>query len=193
MNQMTHKLNIEVGIDFTKVLSEPNLSGVMMALNVKSEEDVIAAYSRHIYETILTSISGREELLITKSELSQLEIEDGSEEVSEFSQEVEAAEEIVVNEEVPNTDTHEQNEYLSMIIDSINETEFMEGMSIAEIQVKPDVLSQIGEGVELISGHRLSAIQEFEEDLSYGMSIPYKLILEKESNKNETTTLLGGI
>ncbi|UDM72664.1 hypothetical protein [Vagococcus fluvialis] len=208
MKESTHMLSIDIGIDFTKVLSEPYLSGVMLALNIKNEKDVIAAYSKHLSDTILSSISGREELEVLESGVSQLGMEEQGQlinmsesvdEVSAFS----ATGEKVINWNV-STELNNKVDYVKDILASISETDHMPNLELKEIQVREEIyenfLIGICEDLEVVKKRddkiylrdvECVSVKGFDEDESYGGNIPYKLVLNDVEN-NETT-IIGGI
>lgn len=190
MENNTHVLSVDLGIDFTKVLSEPNLSGVMLALNIKDEKDVIVAYSNHITEKILASISGREELELLKTEVFSLEIEE-QEPPEVYFEEKESAEK---DSSWNVTYSSEADQYSKMIELSIEEVGFMHGLELKEIQIKSDVLKSIKNGFNeeemTIQGVKCVVTDIFDEDDSYE-GVPYKLVLV-DKNNNETT-ILGGV
>lgn len=104
---------------------------------------MIAAYSKHLSDTILSSISGREELEVLESGVSQLGMEEQGQlinmsesvdEVSAFS----ATGEKVINWNV-STELNNKVDYVKDILASISETDHMPNLELKEIQVREEI------------------------------------------------------
>lgn len=73
MTQSTHVLDLKFGVDFSKIASSPYIKGIMMALNIQEEEDLIEVYGKYLHDIIIGSIEGREEIFPLEAKLIPLE------------------------------------------------------------------------------------------------------------------------
>lgn len=73
MSESTHFLDIRIGIDYSKVLSPENLSGVKFILGVESDEAVISKYGEEVFKKIEAAIAGRSDVSIENVQLTLAE------------------------------------------------------------------------------------------------------------------------
>lgn len=194
MNQETHILNMGFGIDFSKVLSEPYASGVMLTLGVSDRDNLIEFYAQHLHETILKAIDGREDVFLVHSSLSESKndskLPDQSAEDSPYSpfEGLDFEEFEITPTTYGNKD--QKQSMTDLVLSSLREISYMTNLKLSELHVK-DGLDIDYDQLDLDQSVEIIKESEFSEDKNYSVEIPFKLILVDIETK-EKTTILGG-
>lgn len=214
MTQSTHVLDLKFGVDFSKIASSPYIKGIMMALNIQEEEDLIEVYGKYLHDIIIDSIEGREEIFPLEAKLIPLE-QQKEEDLEDDDQgwEDEYIEESDVS--LP-TSLDEQKEkgleedtehdpfveskavsdhFTNMINESLEEISYMKGVEIDRVLVREGIYIDT-EKLKTLKDKSIifrMGISSFEEDrIDAGFKVPYKIILKDLKNKENETVIVGG-
>lgn len=210
MDKDTHVLELQFGIDFSKVASIPYVNGIMMALNIKEESDLIEAYSKYLHDIIVGSIHGREEIHLIESGLrptleeddeddgdfEEIDMEDLLSTPSLLAEALNTKDKSPENIEPVYEDSEEISErFTKMINESLEEISVMSQVKIDELLIRKGIsvdLDDLSVDIEESGIEVTKDVESFEEDETYGAEVPYKIILQNTKNKENKTVIVGG-
>lgn len=214
MTQSTHVLDLKFGVDFSKIASSPYIKGIMMALNIQEEEELIEVYGKHLHDIIIGSIEGREEIFPLEAKLIPLEqqkeeyLEDDDQGwEDEYEEELDISSPTSLYEQKENGLEEDvehdpfveskavSDHFTNMINESLEEISYMKGVEIDRVLVREGIYIDT-EKLKALKDKSVNFrmdISSFEEDrIDSGFKVPYKIILKDLKNKDNETVIVGG-